>query len=199
MSVIQTGRYEQFVRRLFRIVDGGVLPRLQNDVSPVLAIEDEADDALLFWKGHRLANGRATGTAAAGENGACSIFNPLGTGVLVWVRTIRTSTSNAAVIRCAFTQDRTSTVQSTLFFSDSRASLITVPRAELGFDSLAALPDGGFSQFANTGRAGENWHPRYVLAPGVGLQIINQTQAEILTVGFEWIERSAEDSELLTG
>lgn len=196
MSKIQTGRYEQFTRRLLRLVGGGIMPLLQNDLSPVLNIEDPADDALLFWKGHRLANGRSTGTSAVAEFAICSIFNPLGSGVLVWVRQIY-SNANTSTIRCAFTQTRTTGVQGTLFFSDGRASLTSVPRAELGFDSAVALPAlSGWRQVCTAGVSSGLILPRFVLPPGVGLQIIDQSTNQLFNVSFEWIERDAEISEL---
>lgn len=196
MSTIQTARYEQFTRRLLRLVGGSIMPRLQNDLSPVLNIEDPADDALLFWKGHRLANGRATGTAAALEFASVSIFNPLGSGSLLWVRQIHVGLITSTV-DLSFTQDRTGTVSGSLFFSDSRASLVSVPKAELGFDSLAALPTlRGWRQFSNSGTAAQVLLPRFVLAPGVGLQVTDVAAATALTVSFEWLERSAETPEL---
>lgn len=196
MSKIQTGRYEQFTRRLLRLVGGSIMPLIQNDLSPVLNIEDPADDALLFWKGHRLANGQVTGTANATEFAACSIFNPLGSGSLIWVRQIRPGLAGSQW-DVAFTQNRTAAVSSSLFFSDSRASLTSVPKAELGFDSLAALPSlRGYRLGGNSGTSALNLTPRFVLAPGVGLQIIDQVAATTNTVSFEWIERSAEVSEL---
>lgn len=198
MSTMNTARYEQFLRRLFRLVEGGVLPRMQNDVSPVIQLEDPADDALLFWKGHRLANGSATGTSDAAEFPACSLFNPLGSGILVWVRQInvRRGSNDVSV---SFTQDRTGTVSSNLFFSDGRASLSSVPKAELGFDSLAARPTPeGFRVAFDNSSAASNLSPRFVLPPGVGLVVTGVATAALCSVSFEWIERTAEDSELKT-
>ena len=198
MSNIQTGRYEQFTRRLLRLVGGGIMPRIQNDISPVLNMEDPADDALLFWKGHRLANGFCTGTGAVAERGSCSIFNPLGSGVIIWVRQIGMGGAGAQVARSSFTQTRTGTVQTGLFFSDGRASLTSVPRAELGFDSLAVTPSPqGFLVAGGAQTAGQNWTPRFVLPPGVGLQITDINTNELLDVSFEWIERDAEISEFV--
>lgn len=195
MSKIQTARYEQFTRRLLRIVGGSIMPILQNDLSPVLNIEDPADDALLFWKGHRLANGRATGTSGVAEFASASIFNPLGSGSLIWVRQIL-SNINTRTVRLSFTQNRTAGVQSTLFFSDGRAALVSVPKAELGFDSLVALPAlTGWRQICNSGIS-VPIRPRFVLSPGVGLQITDEGTNQAFTVTFEWIERTAELSEL---
>jgi len=195
MTTIQTARYEQFTRRLLRLVGGSIMPRLQNDLSPVINIEDPADDALLFWKGHRLASGRATGTSDAAEFASCSLFNPLGSGSLVWVRQIL-SNINTRTIRLSLTQSRTAAVQGTLFFSDGRASVTSVPKAELGFDSLAALPTlTGWRQICNSGIS-VPIRPRFVLSPGVGLQVTDEGTNQGLTVSFEWIERAAETSEL---
>lgn len=198
MSTLQTARYEQFLRRLFRLVEGGVLPRMQNDVSPVINIEDPADDALLFWKGHRLASGVVAGTAAVAEFGTASLFNPLGSGKLVVVRAIRVGLSSP-IWTFGFTQDRTGTVQSNLRFSDTRAALTTVPTAELGFDSEAALPTVQIWRVqTNNATAGAVLIPKFVLAPGTGLQVANNTTNNAIVVNFQWLERTAEDSELRT-
>jgi len=196
MSTIQTGRYEQFTRRLLRLVGGGIMPRLQNDLSPVLNVEDPADDALLFWKGHRLANGQASGTAAVAEFSAISLFNPLGSSVMVWVR--RIYIRRGGDMQCSFTQDRTANVAATLFFSDGRASLTSVPRVELGFDSLAALPSPlGFRFDPTAATAASNVTPRFILPPGVGLRIVQTATNSLASISFEWIERDAEISEFV--
>lgn len=196
MSTIQTARYEQFARRLLRLVGPSIMPRLQNDLSPVINIEDPADDGLLFWKGHRLASGRGTGVAAALEFGSVSLFNPLGSGKLVVVRAIGSS-GGTGIFNFSFTQNRTALVQTTLAFADGRASLVSVPVAEIGFDSLVALPAGTWQQSANTGTtAGADMPPRFVLPPGVGLQVTKTVAAAATTISFEWLERSAESPEL---
>lgn len=195
MSTIQTARYEQFTRRLLRLVGGSIMPRLQNDLSPVINIEDPADEALLFWKGHRIACGLCIGTADALEFSVSSIFNPVGSGILVVVRQIVVGPATRTW-RIALTQDRTGTVQTGLAFNDGRASLTSVPKVELGFDSLAAQPTLIWQVGQTTGQARPDNFPPIVLPPGVGLQVWPSTVASLANVSFAWLERSAETPEL---
>lgn len=196
MSTIQTARYEQFTRRLLRLVGGSIMPRLQNDLSPVINIEDPADPALLFWKGHLMAVGSCFGTPDAAEFGQCSIFNPLGSGSLIVVKTINQATQAAQIYSLSLSQSRTATVQTRLSFVDTRASLVAVPRAELGFDSAVAPPTS-FADLASVSAAIPFVLPSpIVLAPGVGLFVNNLTADAVSTVVFGWLERSAELSEL---
>lgn len=170
------------------------MPRLQNDLSPVINIEDPADAALLFWKGHILASGTCEGTADALEFATGSLFNPLGSGKLLVVRKIIVGLGSDTW-RAAFTQDRTGTVQTTLGFNDSRASLVAVPAGELGFDSLAVQPARKW-MVARLATGGADGFPTFVLHPGVGVQIWSIAAADSIVVAFEWLERTAELPEL---
>ncbi len=199
MSTIQTARYEQFTKRLLRLVGGGIMPRLQNDLSPVINIEDPADAALLFWKGHRLASGTAAGTAAAAEFATCSLFNPLGSGVLIVVLLTQVG-PNSIRWQFSLTQTRTALVQTNLRFNDTRAALTAVPRGELGFDSLAAIPTPTiWDQTVAAATAASNFRMPFVLAPGSGLRVLDTVAANNAQVNFQWLERAAETPELETG
>lgn len=197
MSTMNTARYEQFLRRLFRLVEGGVLPRMQNDVSPVINLEDPADAALLFWKGHRLASGFGSGLSAVAEFAGVSLFNPLGSGILVVVTHVVSNAVNGS-FQWSFTQNRTGTVQTDLRFGDTRAAVATVPKCEIGFDSLAALPTPAIWSQRILGLEPRDYGPPIVLAPGFGLMVTLEVANSQPTVSFGWLERSAEDSELKT-
>jgi len=196
MSTIQTARYEQFTRRLLRIVGGSVMPRLQNDLSPVINIEDPSDDALLFWRGHRLASGTTSGTADALEFAECSLFNPLGSEKLVVLLGVRFSLSGATGLQANLTQTRTLVPSALSFFNDTRAAGTTRPTAEVGFSSLAALPTNiSFTWWAGA-NGQDSTFPSWVLSPGFGIAITHQVAAAFLGVSWYWLERSAELSEI---
>jgi len=194
MSKIQTARYEQFTRRLLRIVGGSIMPILQNDLSPVLNIEDPADPALLFWKGHRIAAGSSIAGAVSARFSTGSVFNPLGSGALIVVSNILVRMPGTARFSLSFSQTRTLTVESDLSFIDTRASLVSVPKAEIGDDDFAAIPAAFWRQQANT--TGTQVPIVPVLAPGTGLFVTHNTANTEIRVNFGWLERSAEISEL---
>lgn len=193
MSKIQTARYEQFTRRLLRIVGGSVMPILQNDLSPVLNIEDPADDALLFWRGHRLASGEVITGTSAGDFASASLFNPLGSGSLIVLLSLNIRNTGQR-FSLSFSQTRTLTVVTSLSFTDTRASLVSVPKGELGIDQFGAVPANFWAAVGSTVDADIPIH--VVLAPGTGLFVTNETANTAQEARFIWLERSAETSEL---
>ena len=197
MSKIQTGRYEQFTRRLLRLVGGSIMPLIQNDLSPVINIEDPADIGLLFWKGHRLASGTDSGTSDAAEFEVISLFNPLGSGKIINVLAMRCFLASDASLTLSITQDRTANVSPNVFFADSRAAVAARPVGEVGEDSLAAAPTNtGWSWFS-AGAGGEQINqPQFVLSPGFGLQVTHPTAQSFIGVSFYWLERTSEGPEL---
>jgi len=194
MSTIQTPRYEQFTKRLLRIVGGGIMPRLQNDLSPVINIEDPADHALLFWKGHKLASASVSVPITAVRFGAAGLFNPLGSGRLITIETITLRSGGGNFVTFSLTQTRTLNVLATLSFTDSRASLAAVPVGEIGEDDFAAVPANFFRVVASATTV--FLRPSIVLAPGVGLLLTNNTAATAWEANFTWLERDAETTEL---
>ena len=197
MSRIQTARYEQFTKRLLRLVGGSIMPLVQNDLSPVLNIEDPSDQALFFWRGHRLASAAILGQApAAGEFASVSLFNPLQSGKLLVLLNHDLHGNSAIRVGYSFSQTRTLNVESTLSFCDTRASLVSVPSGEVGNDSFAAIPARIWEVLANTTpSAGEPlW--TCVLAPGTGVFWTALTADTQIQVFPQWLERTAETTEL---
>jgi len=199
MSQIQTGRYEQFTRRLLRLVGGSIMPLVQNDLSPVLNIEDPSDQALFFWRGHKLASAFIAGQAPdAGEFAALSLFNPLGSGKLLVLLNHIFHGAAGVNIHTSFSQTRTLNVESTLSFNDTRASLVAVPSGEIGNDSFVAVPTAIYRSFATTATAKDNYLWTCVLAPGVGVFWTATTADVRIDMSLQWLERDAEITELET-
>lgn len=197
MSTIQTARYEQFTRRLLRLVGGSIMPRLQNDLSPVINIEDPADPALLFWKGHKLAAGTvSTGTPGAAEFATASVFNPLGSGKIVWVYSINFLIGGNRNMALSLSQTRTAVVVTTLRFTDSRAAVASVPICELGIDVPTAVPARFWTVQTASGEVRNPEPVTVILHPGFGLFVTNTVVQQSMGVNFAWLERSAETPEL---
>lgn len=194
MSQIQTARYEQFLRRLLRIVEGDILPQLQGDISPVLQMEEPSDPALLFWKGHNLAVGHVVRPAGVAENGLITLTNPPASSKLIDILMVHFDGSFDIGMQVQ-PGVGTGNAGSREFIDTRHDSLVTEPVLDLG-TALSVLLLGNF--FINASPNPIYSTIPWVLAPNTTLLITQDALNTVLEVSVVWLERTAEDSELAT-
>lgn len=192
MSRIQTARYEQFLRRLLRIVDGDVLPELQGDISPVIQMENPSDPALLFWKGHNLAQGQVVSAAQAALNSVVFLENPPGSSKIIDVLDIHVLGAN--IVGMQVEPGAVGGSVGVKQFIDSRHNpLISEPTGILNTSGSAAVLGNFFEQASPNPR---HIDIPFVLVPNTFLRITQDAINVLFEVSMVWLERTAEDSEL---
>lgn len=191
-SRLQTARYEQFLRRLLRIVDGDILPVLQGDISPVLSLEDPLDPALLFWRGHNLAMAQGTQAGAAGVFSRFDFHNPANsTRIMVFDHVMVISTNGAFGIMS--TGPTAGTAITTKAFIDTR-NATSVPLMDIQRQTGVSLGEGQY-RFQN-GTNNTVVRLPIVLAPNGTFIVQSLVANETLVVNAVWTERSAESPEI---
>lgn len=192
MTQIQTARYEQFLRRLLRIVSGNVMHTLQGDISPVIQMEDPQDAALLFWKGHNLACGHVVASAVPAFNGLIIMHNPPGSGRLVVLEQIHLLGPNIVAMQIQPGTAGGNSGQTQLM--DSRNTpLVSLPVTRFTVTSTDVLNGTFLSQPSPNPRT---VRLPWVLQPNTLLSLTQNALNTVFEASFVWLERSAEASEL---
>ena len=135
-----------------------------------------------FW-------GAASVAAVAAQNGYVQIFNPAGSGIVVYVDAYYAQ-ENTAAERLSWLQDTVQfgggfSVQSKLlggasFAKLSGVSLAAAPGSSSGLIPVGFLPATGYLRVPIT--------PSIPLNPGTGVELQGGVQNNPLTAGFEWRE-----------
>lgn len=195
-SRLQTARYEQFLRRLLRIVEGGVLPVLQGDISPVLSLEDPVDPALLFWKGHNLAWGQVVAPAVVGANSTIFISNPSDSERLVVVQTVSFKPSAGSDIGVQYQPGTVGQAAGpTKQMRDSRHPDTAEPVATTNLGSSGVV-NANYLFYQPT--AGDVFKLNVVLSPGNLLVFTQDAINAAFEASLTWLERKVESPELAT-
>ena len=199
MSQIQTARYEQFIRRLLRLVGRNVLVDVQADISPVLQLEDPSDPALLFWKGHKICIGRAAGTSIAAEFPQITIFNPASSEIVVSVfRCLMTSANAGAFVHGGLITAPAPPDAGLHRITDTRDDGFlagTSGKTEIGFNSVTGFGDRILN--VKIDASGYREVPlNVVLRPGSGWRMGRDAALTDLDVTYLYLERGTESTEL---
>jgi len=195
---LQQNRYDQTLRRVGAMIGGGSkVSEVLSELFPVLDVERVPGELLLLG-GTRLCQGAAIVTGAAGERARIQVFNPIDSGTLVTVSSVRISTLTIQNIRWATTETALTTGLGTEVFRDRRLPLLGRPVGAIRTDStVAATGAHGLARMlASVMYSLEDPNAVAVLAPGSGFEVGADTVATAVVATFYWRERVAEASEL---
>lgn len=193
---LQTGRYDQLVRRVGGLYGGGskvveVLP----EVFPTLELENTTPE-LLTLSGWRTAWQSTERPAVIGQPSKSQLFNPANSGIIAAITQCSIVTDIDATLQAEFGSTQIGTGVAGLF-RDSRFG--TDRRTALQASSADNISTGGGLRIKT--QAGVLIFLRddngiAVLTPGVGLTIGSQTDNLVLTITYFWRERPALESEI---
>jgi len=197
MGRIQTGTFDNLIRRLYSIKGGGSeLSETLGDVFPILDLENLPSELLLL-RGWVLGTGRIQNTSAVAAVNSHQLFNPAASGKIIVLTSLWVTPS----------------VTQILTFGPAFTALVTtsVPGAQRDTRAGAIAPTNGLLQEEDNGAAsafGILQRPAAqsfqiidpdglaVLIPGTAFRINDTTTNTTLRTSWMWRERTAEPSEL---
>lgn len=197
MGRVQTGAFDNLIRRLYSIKGGGSeLSETLGDVFPILDLENLPSELLLL-RGWVLGMGRIANTSAIATNNAHQLFNPAGSGLLVVLTSLRLTANDAQIVNFgpAFTALVTTSVAGA--WRDTREAVIKATTSLLQeedngtastFGSIELVSGVTFQMSDPNGLA--------VLLPGTAFRITDQTTNKVLRSSWMWRERPFEPSEV---
>ena len=197
MGRIQTGTFDNLIRRLYSIKGGGSeLSETLGDVFPILDLENLPSELLLL-RGWVLSMGRIQNTAGVGALNAHQLFNPPGSGMIMVLTSLRMSSSATSVVTYgpAFTALATSSVAGAR--RDTRAGSIKPTNGLLQEEDDGTGSAFGIMQISpNLFHELTDPNGLAVLIPGSAFRITDNITNQTLRTAWMWRERVAEPSEL---
>jgi len=196
MSELQTGRYDQLMRRVGDLKGpGSKVSEVLEEVFPVLELEG-APPELLALTGWRTAWQSTTRPAQGAMQSASQLRNPADSGVLVAITQFGIEANAANIVQVEVSTTLFGTPVSGLF----RDSRFGVPRATIAqVSSVDGVAVGGGLRLQMAGQVQQyirDDNGICVLTPGTALNIGTTTNNVLLTVNYFWRERLAEPSEI---
>jgi len=203
LNQIQSGRWDELLRRLFPVKDRTIAPVLASELVGQVVVQNWEPE-LYVLRGERLAIGTATQTAVAAEFPHTQLFNPAGSGNLlivdeIWLRSPSNLLYDLAfqdVVTVGFTNVGSS-------FRDTRlgvASVVGTTVGVLSVDTNVALTGGAtVGRYNSEGLRSSVVKPKIILGPGTSLIVRGLTVNTTMSITYLWRERIAEPSELLIG
>jgi len=197
MGRVQTGVFDNLIRRLYSIKGGGSeLSETLGDVFPILDLENLPSELLLL-RGWVLGMGRITNTSAVGTISAHQLFNPAGSGKLIVLTSVLITATAATAVQYgpAFTALGTTSVAGAQ--RDTREGSIKPTNGLLQEeDDGAASAFGVINLIANIPIKLTDPNNLAVLIPGTAFRITGTNTNRTLKTAWMWRERTAEPSEL---
>lgn len=197
MGRIQTGTFDNLIRRLYSIKGGGSeLSETLGDVFPILDLENLPSE-LLVLRGWVLGMGRIINISAVAATNVHQLFNPPGSGKLVVVTSLRVGTSVASTVNYgpAFTALTDTSVAGTK--RDTRARSLKPTTSLLQEEDSAPVSAFGSVLFpANSVFDLTDRNEVAVLVPGTAFRISEVGTNQTMRTSWMWRERTAEPSEL---
>ena len=197
MGRVQTGTFDNLIRRLFSIKGGGSeLSETLGDVFPILDLENLPTE-LLILRGWVLGMGRISNLSAAATVNSHQLFNPTGSGKLIVLTSLRISPTNAGVFDygpafSALTDTSVAGAQ-----RDLRAGSIKPTNGLLQEeDNGTGSAFGAVSIAANVSLELTDPNGLMVLLPGTAFRINEAATNKTLRTAWMWRERSFEPSEV---
>jgi hypothetical protein len=202
LNLIQGGRWDQLLRRLFSMKQGAVAPTISPEIVSNIILENDRPENLAL-AGVRLGMGSSSEVAAAGEFSMCQLWNPVNSQTLV----VCTS--------CIFSSADVSTAQ-------LRLTNIELSDPDQGTKTDWRLIDAGLGSTARTtaqvrsetaaGMVGHLgvlqviqvlartktemiWPGAVILKPGSGLYTVNPTVNTQNYTSWKYYERALNASE----
>jgi len=197
MGRVQTGVFDNLIRRLYSIKGGGSeLSETLGDVFPILDLENLPSE-LLVLRGWDLGMGRIHNVSAVGTTNVHQLFNPAGSGKLVVITSLfwNSTALTEALIGPAFAALATTSVAGTK--RDLRAGVIKPTTSLLQEEDAAASSEFMrlISPVTTQGELSEQ-NGIAVLSPGTALRISTTATNTNFRTSWLWRERIAEPSEL---
>lgn len=197
MGRIQTGVFDNLIRRLYSIKGGGSeLSETLGDVFPILDLENLPSELLLL-RGWVLGMGQIQNTSAVGMLNAHQLFNPFDSNMIMVLTSLRVSANTASVLLYgpSFTALADSSVAGAQ--RDTRA-LVIKPTTGLLQEEDDGLSSGfGLIQIlANLSVKLTDPNGLAVLLPGTGFRITDNVTNKALRTAWMWRERLTEPSEV---
>lgn len=197
MDELQQNRYDQLIRRVGGLIGpGSKVNTALSELFPVIDVE-RVPGELLALMGTQLAWGEAGQAAVAAQNSEAQIFNPVDSGKLIVVTSLKVRALAATPVSIFLTALPLASLLVSGRFRDGRNNISQQPTAELRSRTIAAAVSVGYRLIAGTTAVfvpAENTVA--VLPPGIGLTANANTVNIQLELAFTWRERAAEPSEL---
>ncbi len=195
---LQTARYDQLLRRVGALIGpGSKVTEVLAELFPVLDVENVPGE-LLRLMGTKLGMGGVGLTAVAGQSAKIQLFNPQGSGQLITITLVISSTpNNGDVTSWAFGQVGLTTLVAGTPFRDTRDGLapITVGQVRHVISAAGITSEFEYASVGQTPTMIKDRNGVCVLAPGTGLTVTTENNRD-LRCSFFWRERVAEPSEL---
>lgn len=197
MGRIQTGAFDNLIRRLYSIKGGGSeLSETLGDVFPILDLENLPSELLLL-RGWVLGMGRIRNASAVGMVNSHQLFNPAGSAKIIVLTSLRVSVGSTSLVEFgpAFTALTDTSTPGTR--RDTRAQVIKPTNGLLqeeddgtrsAFGAVQLITDISADILDPNGLA--------VLVPGTAFRINDLTTNITMRTSWMWRERTAEPSEL---
>lgn len=198
-SDLQTGRYDQTIRRVGGIIGtGSKVSEVLTELFPVFDVENLPSE-LLFLAGWRLGMGSAVLLASAANNSQAQLFNPVGSGKLVVLTQVMFNGNFSQEYRFDTSSTALATAVGNERIRDTRQNPLETPVAQVrSLQAPAGLPAVGVIQaLANVTERILDVNDVVVLGEGTGWNISTVTVNTDMTVCFFWRERIALQSETL--
>jgi len=197
MGRVQTGVFDNLIRRLYSIKGGGSeLSETLGDVFPILDLENLPSE-LLILRGWVLGMGRISNQSAVGEVNSHQLFNPAGSGKLMVLTSLRVTVGTAGIVR--FGPAFTALVDTSVAGAqrDTREGSIKPTNGLLQEeDNGTGSTFGEIQLLANLSVEITDPDGLAVLIPGTAFRINDVATNALLRTSWMWRERTAEPSEL---
>lgn len=196
MTELQQNRYDALLRRVGDLKGpGSMVNDVLQELFPTIDVENVPGE-LLFLMGTRIGWAFTDKSPTAGKRTGIQLFNPLGSGQLITISTVRISTGSTGTVSWGLTEIALATNTGIPRLRDARIGTNARGVTELRTSvDAVALSSGGGVLNSITPFVLEDGNSVSVLIPGAGMSVIGSVDQNI-QVAFNYRERVAEPSEL---
>jgi len=195
---VQQTRWDRLVRRVSgSIGPGSRVSETLTELFPVLDVENVPAE-LLVLGGTRMASGFTSESAVAANFQFSELFNPVGSGSIITLLSMAIDSTSQNIAMALTSGSFTNNNPTRVGFTDGRLLDASVPVGQCRDETAGAV--GVQHYFLDpTFFAANLFEPTKaiaVLSPGTGYATHTVTVNTSMTIGYIWIERAAEPSEL---
>ena len=201
LNLIQGGRWDEALRRLFSMKQGAIAPVVAAELQPTIVLENDRGEHFAL-SNTRLATGCYQQNAVAGQYSMVQVMNPVDSGVLcVVTRMFAGSSSNTRMIarigNVALTTHSQREVKADTRLINWAVGATFRPTCQVRNEANAALVAGTPIAEGKTLALTtiELIRAPIILKPGIGLYTTTEAQNQSNQTHFEWYERAINPSE----
>ncbi|MEE8606213.1 MAG: hypothetical protein V3S55_01305 [Nitrospiraceae bacterium] len=195
---VQQTRWDRLVRRVSgSIGPGSRVSETLSELFPTLNVEDLPLE-LLALGGTHLAVGSSNRAAVAAVFQVSELFNPVDSGSLITLMYLQANSSDTSLVMGLTDGAFTTNNPTTVGFADGRLFGVATPVGQVRDETAGAAGVVNWRLFGNQFLDNIFAPPKgiAVLSPGTGWSVSTTVVNKSLEVGYVWMERPAEQSEL---